>query len=90
MSGPAAELYLNEAAARALLLDLHAAGVLAMDNENPPGVSYAPSCEGLRRKVDRLAESYPQHLVEISNLIHARNRTRGLVTADTANGRERS
>ncbi len=90
MSGPAAELYLNEAAARALLLDLHAAGVLAMDDENPPSISYAPSCEGLRRMIDRLAESYPQHLVDISNLIHARNRERGLAAADTVNGRERS
>lgn len=67
----ATRLYLSERSAAELLIELHAAGVLAAAEDK--GVfRYQPAPDKLRQMIDFLAESYAHHLVEISDLIHAK------------------
>ncbi|HJV85322.1 MAG TPA: hypothetical protein VJ698_07575 [Noviherbaspirillum sp.] len=89
----ARELYVDDAVARALLDELHSAGILVKDHGKPPAFRYGPSPESLRRMIDLLAECYSRHLVEISNLIHAKrgkSGTREQSAADAVKGQKNS
>ena len=68
----ALRLYTNEKTAAGLLAQLHAAGVLVMLNPEQPIYRYQPQSDDLKKMIDCLAETYARHLVEVTNLIHAK------------------
>lgn len=85
----AQRLYLAEKAADGLLTELQEAGVLseAEHHSTPPSDArtsyvYAPSSDELRQMIDRLAEVYYQHLVEVTNLIHSKTSKKAQQFAD--------
>lgn len=86
----AQRLYMSEKAAGALLCELHAAGVLdvadvVLDASQPDPASsyrYAPVSAELRQMIDRLAEAYSKHLVEVTNLIHSKTSKKAQQFAD--------
>ena len=72
----AQRLYVRERTAQTLLDDLCRAGMIAPCTE--PGTApeqqcfqYQPSSEGLRERIDALADWYARHLVEVTHLIHS-------------------
>jgi hypothetical protein len=65
----ARRLYIRERTAHELLDNLCTAG-MAMGTE-PAGYSYHPESAELRDRIDRLAELYAAHLVDVTNLIHS-------------------
>lgn len=69
----AARLYIGEKLAHSLLTDLCRAGMLEPRDEacDSVGYRYQPSSPALRLTIDRLAELYARHLVEITHLIHS-------------------
>jgi len=64
-------LYVNDKLAETVLRDLCEIGVLEATWEGSPLYRYRPSSEELRRVIDRLADTYARHLVEVTNLIHS-------------------
>ena len=68
----ARRLYVREKTADGLLADLCAAGmaVRCLDG-GADAYRYAPADPGLRERIDRLADLYATHLVEVTHLIHA-------------------
>jgi hypothetical protein len=71
----ARRLYVRDKAAEGLLAELCRAGMAA---PWPPGAGasaesycYRPRDEDLRERIDRLADLYASHLVEVSHLIHS-------------------
>ena len=68
----ALRLYTNEKAAAGLLAQLHAAGVLMLLNQEPLTYRYQPQSDDLKNMIDGLADTYARHLVEVTNLIHAK------------------
>jgi hypothetical protein len=76
-SSMAERLYVSERVCRAELDALKAQGLL-LGRQDDIGwcFRYAPSTGELREFVDRLVYYYSKHLVPISNLIHAKPRTR--------------
>ena len=73
----AERLYVSERACRAELDALKGQGLL-LGRQDDIGwcYRYSPSTGELREFVDRLVYYYSKHLVPISNLIHAKPRTR--------------
>ncbi|MDN4053922.1 hypothetical protein QPK32_12615 [Massilia sp. YIM B02763] len=68
----ARRLYVREKTADTLLADLCTAGMVARCP--PPDTDcfrYAPVPESLRERIDRLADLYSTHLVEVTHLIHS-------------------
>ena len=68
----ARRLYVREKTAEALLADLCTAGMAARCA--PPDTDsfrYAPDGDGLRARIDELADLYSTHLVEVTLLIHS-------------------
>lgn len=78
----AKRLYMAEKAAEALLDELHAAGVLLRQTEEPATYRYDPESEELRQKIDALAVVYSAHLVEVANLIHSKTSKKAQQFAD--------
>jgi hypothetical protein len=75
----ARRLYLTEKAASTVLAELAAAGVTIRAVDGMAGVAhdavrYAPQTPELQEMIDRLAETYPRHIVAVSELIHSRGR----------------
>lgn len=68
----ALRLYTNEKAAAGLLVQLHTAGVLMMLNQEPLTYRYQPQSDDLKNMIDCLADTYARHLVDVTNLIHAK------------------
>jgi hypothetical protein len=68
----ARRLYVREKVAGALLDDLCRSG-MAVRCDPPAGdaYSYRPDGEALRERIDRLADLYATHLVEVTLLIHS-------------------
>jgi hypothetical protein len=68
----AARLYVREKTAEALLLELCNAG-MAERRDAPcgPACRYQPESQALRERIDRLADLYATHLVEVTLLIHS-------------------
>lgn len=65
----ARRLYVREKVAEALLGDLCLAGMAT--GSEAEGYRYQPSGDGLRERIDRLADLYATHLVEVTLLIHS-------------------
>jgi predicted transcriptional regulator len=68
----ARRLYVREKVADGLLLDLCRSG-MAVRCDAPGGNAYCyrPDGEALRERIDRLADLYATHLVEVTLLIHS-------------------
>jgi len=73
----AERLYVTEESSVGLLEMLCKRGLL-LAADQPPGRTYRyrPDTGELREMVDRLAYYYTKHLVPVSNLVHAKARTR--------------
>jgi len=68
----ARRLYVREKTAEGLLADLCTAGIAVhCDDAGADGYRYAPADAGLRERIDRLADVYASHLVEVTHLIHS-------------------
>ena len=68
----ARRLYVREKTAEGLLADLCTAGIAVYcDDAGADGYRYAPADTGLRERIDRLADVYATHLVEVTHLIHS-------------------
>lgn len=66
----ARRLYIRERVAQALLEDLCTAGVAGCP-EDAGSYLYQPASDELRDRIDRLADLYAKHLVDVTNLIHS-------------------
>jgi hypothetical protein len=67
----AQRLYMDETRAAELLGNLLHSGVLKPAEAALPSYRYSPASENLRGMIDRVAEAYSSHLVEVTQLIHA-------------------
>ncbi|RYF03793.1 MAG: hypothetical protein EOO78_06190 [Oxalobacteraceae bacterium] len=67
----AQRLYVREKTADGLLADLCAAGMAAPCPAPSDAYCYAPDGAALRTRIDRLADLYATHLVEVTLLIHS-------------------
>jgi hypothetical protein len=68
----ARRLYVREKTAEDLLADLCTARIaVAGPDPGADGYRYAPFDAGLRDRIDRLADLYATHLVEVTHLIHS-------------------
>jgi hypothetical protein len=67
----ARRLYVREKAAEGLLDDLCRAGMAALLPDSGGAYCYRPREDGLRERIDRLADLYATHLVEVTHLIHS-------------------
>ncbi len=70
----AQRLYIGEKVAATLLTDLAQAGIVVVRKSEASQAAhcYDPSSPSLRSMIDRLAELYARHLLEITHLIHSR------------------
>lgn len=64
-------LYVNDQTAATVLRDLHEIGALEASAQHPATYRYAPRADELRSLIDRLADVYTHHLVEVTHLIHS-------------------
>ena len=67
----AQRLYVREKMAEGLLADLCAAGMAAPAGECADAYCYRPDGAALSERIDRLADLYATHLVEVTLLIHS-------------------
>lgn len=68
----ARRLYVREKMAEGLLADLCTAGIAVHCHDaGADSYRYAPADPGLRERIDRLADAYATHLVEVTHLIHS-------------------
>jgi hypothetical protein len=69
----ARRLYVRDRTAETLLADLCAAGIARRCEEagTSPQVCYGPALPELAGRIDRLADLYATHLVEVTLLIHS-------------------
>jgi hypothetical protein len=68
----AQRLYIRDKMAQGLLDELCLAGMAARSAAPDPGVyRYQPASEGLKARIDQLADLYSKHLVEVTLLIHS-------------------
>jgi hypothetical protein len=68
----ARRLYVREKVAEGLLAELCRAGMAAPCPDAGAGAyCYRPREESLRERIDRLADAYAAHLVEVTHLIHS-------------------
>lgn len=65
------QLYLNQSAAQSLLDALHENGVVSQENGTGQ-FRYQPNTPELASIIDALAKAYPQYLIEVTHLIHAK------------------
>ncbi len=86
----AQRLYLSEKAAAALLAELHETGMLALEEQSSAQYRFAPSNDELKQMIDRLADAYSAHLVEVTNLIHAKTGKKAQQFADAFKWRKDS
>ena len=66
----ARRLYVREKVAEGLLAELCRAG-MAAPGADPEACCYQPREDILRERIDRLADLYASHLVEVTHLIHS-------------------
>lgn len=86
----AQQLYISEKAAEALLVELNAAGLLQTAQPDSVACRYNPATNELRLMIDQLADIYPRHLVEVTNLIHSRTGKKAQQFADAFKWRKDS
>jgi hypothetical protein len=85
--GVAQRLYISEKAAAELLSELYAAGFVVSAFANPV-YRYRPRSDELREMIDRLAETYAKHLVEVTTLIHSKTDRKAQHFADAFKWRQ--
>lgn len=78
----AQRLYLSEEAAARLLLDMQRAGIARADGPDPAAYRYAPGSVDLGQILDRLAQVYASHLIDVSQLIHSKSHRKAQLFAD--------
>jgi Mn-dependent DtxR family transcriptional regulator len=76
----AQRLFVAEERVTAILADLQQQSLVA--EPSPGSFRYAPSDEAKRATVDRLAEVYSRHLVEVTGLLHAKLERQALEFSD--------
>lgn len=76
----AQRLFVTEERVAAILADLQQQALVA--EPSPGAFRYAPSDEAKRAIVDRLAEVYSRHLVEVTELLHAKLERQALEFSD--------
>jgi hypothetical protein len=89
----ALRLYLSDKAAAALLAELHEAGILQAEEpagQSPALYRFAPSSEQLQQMIDRVADAYSRHLVEVTHLIHSKTGKKAQQFADAFKWRKDS
>jgi hypothetical protein len=72
----AERLYIPVKDCRPVTTGLHRAGLFMREDTKKGRYRYRPADGDLREMVDRLAYYYAKHLVPISNLVHAKSRSR--------------
>jgi hypothetical protein len=72
----AQRLYISEKDAAPLLMALGSSGLVVAEEREPICFRYAPETQPLEEMVTRVAEVYSKHLVPVTNLVHAKPRTR--------------
>lgn len=80
--GLAQRLYLNGTACDTLLHQLHGAAIIAPAPGMAGSFRYAPAEAPLAHMLDRVAQVYARHLVEVSTLIHSKTNKKAQVFAD--------
>ncbi|HEX7810900.1 MAG TPA: hypothetical protein VF460_03240 [Burkholderiales bacterium] len=75
-------LYISEAKADAILLELKQAGIVVSDEKGAPAYRYLPASDKLREQIDVVAAIYPKNVVEITNLIHSSSKNKVQQFAD--------
>lgn len=78
----ARRLYMDEKRAGELLAMLMQAGVLRVAERELPSYCFAPATVELQAMIDRLAQAYRTHLVEVTHLIHSTTNRRAQQFAD--------
>lgn len=86
----AQRLYIGERAARELLDALVDSGVAARAVADTAQFYYHPATAALAALLDRVAESYARHLVEVTHLIHSRTDKKARQFADAFRWRKGS
>jgi len=86
----AQRLYLSEKTAAALLAELHDAGLLQLAEASSAQYRFAPANEQLQQLIDRLANTYATHLVEVTHLIHSKTGKKAQQFADAFKWRKDS
>ncbi len=69
----AQRIYVSQAQAATMLHDLTTAGICRPVSGSTDEFLYSPSFPELKNLVDELAEYYPRHLIQVTNMIHARS-----------------
>jgi hypothetical protein len=67
----ARRLYVRDKVAEGLLAELCRSGMAAPISANADAYCYRPREDVLRERIDRLADLYASHLVDITHLIHS-------------------
>ena len=67
----ARRLYVRDKVAEGLLAELCRSGMAAASSPGADAFCYRPREDALRERIDRLADLYASHLVEITHLIHS-------------------
>jgi hypothetical protein len=78
----AQRLYLSDAATAQLLRQLLDAGLVGDDGPAEAPYRYAPRTPDLRQSLERLAQVYASHLIEVSELIHLKSHRKAHLFAD--------
>lgn len=69
----AQRVYVSQSQAATMLRDLTEAGICRSVSEDAGEFVYSPAFPELKNLVDELAEYYPRHLIQVTNMIHARS-----------------
>jgi hypothetical protein len=67
----ARRLYVRDKVAEGLLAELCRSGMAAPSSSDADAYCYRPREDVLRERIDRLADLYASHLVDITHLIHS-------------------
>jgi hypothetical protein len=67
----ARRLYVRDKVAEGLLAELCRSGMAAPSSPGADAYCYRPREDVLRERIDRLADLYASHLVEVTHLIHS-------------------
>lgn len=75
-------LYISEKETAEVLAQLTRDGFLLASADRPPRYRYQPESPELREMVDRVAQVYAKYLVPVTNLIHAKPKSKVQQFAD--------
>lgn len=86
----AQRLYLSEKAAVTLLEELHDAGIVVSDAHATECYCFCPVSDSLREMIDKVADAYALHLVDVTHLIHSKTGKKAQQFADAFKWRKDS